>query len=219
MRVTRRDLAVAGALALSVPSLFLSSTALAETDDEAAVRQNVEALREALLKAGKAQLERLSADQLSYGHSDGRVQNKAEFIDGVMTRKAKVKSINFPDLKIAVAATPQSRGTSMIPNPKPTANPTMSGSAPCRSGKSRAAIGSCWPGKDTNWPNTPVSSIGRTTCYFAAGSAFAFHKSQARVRTPALVAVAFAASSSFRKTTWPSPSLSASASSRALTSV
>jgi ketosteroid isomerase-like protein len=60
-------------------------------------------LREALLKADKAQLERLSADQLSYGHSDGRVQNKAEFIDGVMTRKATVKSINFPDLKIAVA--------------------------------------------------------------------------------------------------------------------
>jgi ketosteroid isomerase-like protein len=103
MHVTRRDLAVAGALALSVPSLFLSSPALAEAGDEAAVKQNVEALREALLKADKAQLERLSAEQLSYGHSDGRVQNKPEFIDGVMTRKATVKSINFPDLKVAVA--------------------------------------------------------------------------------------------------------------------
>ena len=103
MHVTRRDLAVAGALTLSVPSLFFSSAALAEAGDEAAVKQNVEALREALLKADKAQLERLGADQLSYGHSDGRVQNKAEFIDGVMTRKATVKSINFPDLKIAVA--------------------------------------------------------------------------------------------------------------------
>jgi ketosteroid isomerase-like protein len=48
-------------------------------------------------------LERLTADQLSYGHSDGRVQNKAEFIDGVMTRKATVKSLTFPDLKIEVA--------------------------------------------------------------------------------------------------------------------
>jgi ketosteroid isomerase-like protein len=103
MHVTRRHLAVVGALAFSVPSLFFSSSALAETDDEAAVRQNVEALREALLKADKVQLERLTADQLSYGHSDGRVQNKPEFIDGVMTRKATVKSINFPDLKIAVA--------------------------------------------------------------------------------------------------------------------
>jgi ketosteroid isomerase-like protein len=103
MHATRRDLAVAGALALSVPSLLFSSPALAEAGDETAVKQNVEALREALLKADKAQLERLTADQISYGHSDGRVQNKAEFIDGVMTRKATVKSIDFPDLKIAVA--------------------------------------------------------------------------------------------------------------------
>jgi ketosteroid isomerase-like protein len=96
-------LAVAGALAISAPSLLSGPPAFAETSDEAAVKQNVEALREALLKADKAQLERLSAEQLSYGHSDGRVQNKPEFIDGVMTRKATVKSINFPDLKIAVA--------------------------------------------------------------------------------------------------------------------
>ena len=48
-------LGVAGALALSVPSLLFSSPALAEAGDEAAVKQNVEALREALLKADKAQ--------------------------------------------------------------------------------------------------------------------------------------------------------------------
>jgi len=103
MQITRRDLTVAGALAVSVPSVLFGSPAFADAGDEAAVKQNVEALREALLKADKAQLERLSAEQLSYGHSDGRVQNKPEFIDGVMTRKATVKSINFPDLKIAVA--------------------------------------------------------------------------------------------------------------------
>jgi len=103
MQVTRRDLAAAGALVLAVPSLLHSSHVQAETGDEATVKQYVEALREALLKADKSQLERLTADQVSYGHSDGRVQNKAEFIDGVMTRKATVKSITFPDLKIAVA--------------------------------------------------------------------------------------------------------------------
>lgn len=103
MHVTRRDLAVGGALALSAPSLLFSSAALADAGDEAAVKQNVEAVREALLKADKAQLERLTADQISYGHSDGRVQNKAEFIDGVMTRKAVVKSLTFPELKVAPA--------------------------------------------------------------------------------------------------------------------
>jgi ketosteroid isomerase-like protein len=103
MKITRRDLAVAGALALSAPSLLFGSPAFADANDEAAIKQNVEALREALLKADKAQLERLTADQLSYGHSDGRVQNKPEFIAGVMTRKATVKSLTFPDLKIEVA--------------------------------------------------------------------------------------------------------------------
>ena len=103
MQLTRRNLAVAGAFALSLPSLLFGSPAFAEGVDEAAVKQNVEALREALLKADKAQLERLTADQLSYGHSDGRVQNKPEFITGVVTRKATVKSLTFPDLKIEVA--------------------------------------------------------------------------------------------------------------------
>ena len=103
MPITRRDLTLVGALAIAGPNLLSSAPALAEAGDEAAVKQNVEALREALLKADKAQLERLTADQLSYGHSDGRVQNKPEFINGVMTRKATVKSLTFPDLKIEVA--------------------------------------------------------------------------------------------------------------------
>jgi hypothetical protein len=104
MHVTRRDLAVAGAIALSVPSLFFSSPALAEAGDEAAIKQACEAMREALLKGDKVQLERLTAEQLSYGHSAGRVQDKAEFINGVMTRKAIVKSLTFPDLKVAAVA-------------------------------------------------------------------------------------------------------------------
>ena len=51
----------------------------------------------------RAQLQQLTAAQLSYGHSSGKVQNKAEFIDGVITRKALVKSLTFPDLTVAVA--------------------------------------------------------------------------------------------------------------------
>jgi ketosteroid isomerase-like protein len=102
MDVTRRSLAVAGALVFGASSLFHKTAALAASGDEAAVKQDVEALRKALLTADKAKLEQLAADQISYGHSDGRVQNKAEFINGVMTRKAVVKSIDFPELTVAV---------------------------------------------------------------------------------------------------------------------
>lgn len=103
MRVTRRDLAAAGAFALGAVSLLRSPAALADAGDETAVKDNIEALRKALLSADKAQLEALTAAQLSYGHSDGRVQSKAQFIDGVMTRKALVKSLTFPELTVTVA--------------------------------------------------------------------------------------------------------------------
>jgi ketosteroid isomerase-like protein len=103
MHVTRRNLAITGAVALGAASLLGGSAVLADASDEAAVKENVEALRKALLMADKAQLEQLAADQLSYGHSSGKVQNKAEFVDGVVTRKAVVKSLDFPELTVAVA--------------------------------------------------------------------------------------------------------------------
>ena len=102
MNITRRHLAVAGTLALGGLGLLRSSSAVAESADEAAVAQAVEALRKAILGQEKTQLEALCADQLSYGHSDGRVENKAKFIDGVMTRKAILKSLTLSDHTIAI---------------------------------------------------------------------------------------------------------------------
>ena len=102
MSITRRHLAVAGALALGGLGLLRSSSAVAESADEAAVAKAVEALRKATLDQEKGQLAELCADELSYGHSDGRVENKAQFINGVMTRKGIVKSLTLSDHTIAV---------------------------------------------------------------------------------------------------------------------
>jgi ketosteroid isomerase-like protein len=103
MKLSRRDLAAAGAFALGAANLLHSAPAQAEAADETAIGQAVEALRKATLARDKAKLEQLSAEQLSYGHSSGRVQNKAEFIDGVMASKSVTKSIEFPELKIGMA--------------------------------------------------------------------------------------------------------------------
>ena len=64
--------------------------------------QGVETLRKALLEADRTKLEQVAAKDISYGHSDGRVETKEQFIHGVMTRKQTVKSLAFPELKIAV---------------------------------------------------------------------------------------------------------------------
>lgn len=101
MNMTRRDLAAAGALALGAAALIAPATA--EAADEAAVKDAVEALRKAVFDQDEAKIEALVADELTYGHSSAVVQNKAEMINGVMTRKAKVKSLEYPELKVTVA--------------------------------------------------------------------------------------------------------------------
>ena len=102
MDISRRDVVVAGAFALSTSGLLLSGSADAQAGDEAAVAQNVETLRKAQLEADRTKLEQVTAAQVSYGHSDGRAETKEQFIHGVMTRKQTVKSLDFPELKVAV---------------------------------------------------------------------------------------------------------------------
>ena len=106
MKLSRRDLAVAGALTLAATSLGampLVGPALAESGDEEAVKKAVADMRTAYLKQDKAALESMTAPQLTYSHSDGRIEDKAQFIKGVMDRKATVKSLEYPELTVAVA--------------------------------------------------------------------------------------------------------------------
>lgn len=103
MDLSRRELAMASAVALAVPGLLLTGFSNADAAaDEAAVTESIEVLRRGILEADKGKLEHVAAAQISYGHSDGRVQNKEQFIDGVITRKQVVKSLAFPDLKVTV---------------------------------------------------------------------------------------------------------------------
>ena len=98
MELTRRELAGLSVLALGATA-FVGS-AQAESADEATVRRAVEELRTAWFKQDKAKIESLTAEQLSYSHSDARLEDKAKFINGVMTRKATFKSLEFPDLTV-----------------------------------------------------------------------------------------------------------------------
>ena len=100
MKLSRRYLAAAGALALGAPTLIRS--AHAQSADEATVKKAVEELRMGWLKQDKAKIESLTAEQLSYSHSDARLEDKTKFIDGVMTRKAIFKSLEWPELTVQV---------------------------------------------------------------------------------------------------------------------
>ena len=100
MNLSRRNLVAAGALALSAPAMIRS--AHAESADEAAVRKAVEELRMAWFKQDKAELEALTAEQLSYSHSDAHLEDKSKFINGAMTRKATFKWLEWHELTVQV---------------------------------------------------------------------------------------------------------------------
>jgi len=70
---------------------------MAQSGDEAAVAQAVEAFRNAMLKADRSQFEALCADQLSYGHSGGRIETKSQFIDAATSGRSRWKFITLTD--------------------------------------------------------------------------------------------------------------------------
>jgi ketosteroid isomerase-like protein len=72
------------------------------SDDEAAINQAVESLRKAMVDTDRTKLSELTADNLSYGHSAGKVETKAEFIDGVMGKKTIFKTITLTEPLVAV---------------------------------------------------------------------------------------------------------------------
>jgi hypothetical protein len=65
------------------------------TGKEGAVLAAVEALRKAMIAADKAALEKLSAAELSYGHSSGKLENKAQFIEALTSGASGFSAIEL----------------------------------------------------------------------------------------------------------------------------
>ena len=89
MTISRRQVSALAFLALGATA----APALAETNDAAAVAEAVTALRNAMLGADKAKLESLVSDQLSYGHSAGKVENKKEFVEVIAEKHEETGSV------------------------------------------------------------------------------------------------------------------------------
>jgi ketosteroid isomerase-like protein len=76
--------------------------ALAESPDEAAVAKKVEAFRKAQIAADAKALEALCAAELSYSHSDARVEDKATFVANATNGKSKFLLLEYKDPQIRV---------------------------------------------------------------------------------------------------------------------
>ena len=73
-----------------------------QTGKESAVSLAVEALRKAMIAADKSALDQLTTPELSYGHSSGRLENKAEFIEALVSGKSGFSAIELSDQTVNV---------------------------------------------------------------------------------------------------------------------
>ncbi len=100
MNIQRRFLAGA-ALAISA----FPAEVFADTADETAVAKNVEAFRNAQIAADAKVLESLCAPELSYSHSDGRIEDRAAFVTNATNGKSKVLSLEYREPSIRIVGT------------------------------------------------------------------------------------------------------------------
>jgi ketosteroid isomerase-like protein len=88
---------------LLIICFFSLNIVFAQSKDETAVANAVEALKKAMIDADKIALEKIAADDLSYGHSAGKIEDKAEFVRAIVSNESDFVTINLTDQTIKIA--------------------------------------------------------------------------------------------------------------------
>ncbi len=109
-------------VALALGAVSLSGTAYAAAGDEKAVLDAVAKFNAAAKSAKEADLKALLADDLTYVHSLGKVENKAECIAAIVKTPPHFAVQNTPVVKI--------HGTTAIYHARVTNNPGTPGAIP-----------------------------------------------------------------------------------------
>lgn len=82
---------------------FVAAGAVAQPAAEKDVAAAVEKLRKAMVDADKATLEALTARELSYGHSSGKIEDRAAFVEAIASGKSDFVTIALSEQSIVLS--------------------------------------------------------------------------------------------------------------------
>jgi hypothetical protein len=82
--------------------LLSGAKSIAQTADHRNLEKQVEELRVLLISPEQKQLEKITSPHLSYGHSNGRVENQQEFIAYMLSGVSKFVTIDLQDQTVDV---------------------------------------------------------------------------------------------------------------------
>lgn len=74
----------------------------AQSNDEKQVAAAIEVLKKAMIDADQSKLDALTAGDLSYGHSSGKIEDKAAFIKALVSGTSDFVSIDLTDQTVKV---------------------------------------------------------------------------------------------------------------------
>jgi hypothetical protein len=83
-------------------TLFFANAGFAQSKKYARVEIALEKLRLAMISGVREDLEYITDESLSYGHSSGAVENKSEFVEKLASGKSDFLTINNTDQKISI---------------------------------------------------------------------------------------------------------------------
>lgn len=86
-----------------VSFLIIAPVAMAQHKAVQQVKAAVEQLRKAMVDGDRQMLGKIAADQLSYGHSGGAVDNKNEFVEKIASGQSDFLAIDLLEQTIAVS--------------------------------------------------------------------------------------------------------------------
>jgi len=89
-------------LYLFILCLFVSIATNAQSKEDKAVADAVEELRVAMVAADKGQLQRIAADDLSYGHSSGKIEDKQTFVASIVSGKSDFVTLDLTNQTVKV---------------------------------------------------------------------------------------------------------------------
>ncbi|HEX7585932.1 MAG TPA: nuclear transport factor 2 family protein, partial [Prolixibacteraceae bacterium] len=89
--------------ALIIIFVAISISAYCQTKQEKEVATAIEIFKKGIVDADKDLLNTITAEELVYGHSSGKVQNKAEFIAEIVSKLPAYLSVDMTDQTIKIS--------------------------------------------------------------------------------------------------------------------
>ena len=89
-------------LVLSLITFSMIVNAQGQSAAESQIDASVEKLRTSMISGNKAELESVLSKDLSYGHSNGKIQSRADFVEAITTKKSDFVKIDLIDKSVTV---------------------------------------------------------------------------------------------------------------------